>query len=325
MTFNAKPNTYATDHAKITFAASYLAGIAQSHFASILEHDPRSLSLSNWDAFVSEFGGMFGIVNIEIYAEQFIRSMVMGERDNFATHIVRFEEYAFLCNWNYPALQSELYRSLPRRIKDILKTIPRPQHYLELRALCLQIDARYWEDEMENRRLFPRPLPPTPTQTRDHVAQTSRPAQGYNQSRPQPQNQTQRSNLFTSQPRATPQTSNMRNPPSASTVAPRPIQTRDTRPPPPGGTINREELERRRREGLCFNCGSKDHFTRECREKRVMVRATFAIDDDGAEVVESYEVVEDAEDFEGSGEGPVEQVEDDEGKGIATPILPGEV
>jgi hypothetical protein len=148
--FNAKPNTYATDHAKITFAASYLSGTAQSHYASLLEHDPGNPMLTNWDSFVREFGTMFSIVNMEIFAEQMIRSLTMGEHDNFATHIVKFEEYAFLCNWNYPALQAELQRLLLKHIKDILQTIPHPQHYQDLRALCLQIDTRFWEDELEN-------------------------------------------------------------------------------------------------------------------------------------------------------------------------------
>jgi hypothetical protein len=173
MTFFAKPVTYRGDHERISFAASYLTETAQSHYTSLLQHNPHHPALQTWADFIREFGGMFRIANMQVKAEQNLRQLQMTERDHFANHIVQFESYAFESQWNFAALQSELYRSLPIRIKEAMKVIPRPATYQELRNLTMQIDQRFWEFEAEMRQTFPRtPFlpraaadPPTPCPT----------------------------------------------------------------------------------------------------------------------------------------------------------------
>jgi Zinc knuckle len=318
-TFHAKPNTYATDHAKITFAASYFSGIAQNHYASLLEHHPHHQALTSWDFFVREFGNMFGISNMEIFAEQSMRALMMNDRDHFTAHIVRFEEYAFLSQWNYAALQSQLYQSLPKRIKDALRTIPRPPHYLDLRALCLQIDARYWEDEMENRRSYARPLPPTPSAPRDYPHSSTRPASTPYQTRAQAQQP--RTNNPTAPVRAQPSTPTPRNPPQ-STNYQRPIDQRRTRSQTKRTYVSPVEMERRRRERLCFKCGSPDHMAPDCPDREVVVRAMFSINEDGQDFIESYEIEEEAIESEQDGAEPGD--EEAEGNEAATSDQIGE-
>jgi Retrotransposon gag protein len=126
MNFIAKPTTYSTDHKKVSFAASYLKETALNHYTSLLQHDPGNNALHAWDNFTSEFGQMFGVSNTQIEAQQQLRHLEMTDRAHFNSYIVRFEEYAFDSGWNDAALQSELYRSLPYRIKEVMKTIPRP-------------------------------------------------------------------------------------------------------------------------------------------------------------------------------------------------------
>ena len=151
MMFGAKPVTYATDHAKVSFAASYLKDTALSHYTSLLQHDPANPALIHWDAFVAEFGRMFGIANVMIEAQQAIRRLQMKEREHFNSFIIKFEEHAYDTEYNLPGLHAELYRALPERIKNTMQWIPRPADYEELKALARALDLRFWEHEAENR------------------------------------------------------------------------------------------------------------------------------------------------------------------------------
>ena len=126
MTFFMKPVTFQGDHEKVMFTASYLTETAQSHYTSLLQHNPDHPALHSWEGFIREFGGMFGVVNTQIEVDQTLRRLQMTDLDRFSNHIIRFEASAFKSNWNSAALQSELYRSLPIRIKEAMKVIPRP-------------------------------------------------------------------------------------------------------------------------------------------------------------------------------------------------------
>ena len=124
MTFFAKPTTYQGDRERVVFAASYLVESAQNHYTSLLQYSPNHPALHSWDDFIREFGGMFGIANVQVEAEQSLRQLQMTDRDHFTNHIIKFEGHAYDSSWNYAALQSELYRSLPLRIKEVMKVIP---------------------------------------------------------------------------------------------------------------------------------------------------------------------------------------------------------
>ena len=76
---------------------------------------------------------MFGVVNTQLDAKQNLCTMQMQEHDHFETH-------TFETSWNHMALQSELYRSLPAHIKDVMRMIACPDDYYQLRDLAMQID-----------------------------------------------------------------------------------------------------------------------------------------------------------------------------------------
>src|SRR3984893_2324022 len=139
MTFFAKPMTFQGDHEKVTFAASYLTETAQSHYTSLLQYNPDHPALHSWEGFIHEFGGMFGVVNTQIEADQTLRRLQMSENEWFSNHIICFKASAFESNWNSAALQSELYCLLPICIKEAMKVIPQPTTYQELQDLVMQI------------------------------------------------------------------------------------------------------------------------------------------------------------------------------------------
>ena len=108
MTFFMKPTTFRDDHARVTFAASYLTDYAQAHYISLLQHQHQHLATLNWLEFVREFGNMFGIVNTRIEAKQNLWSLQMNDHDHFSQFVIRFEENSFESRWNDATLLSEL-------------------------------------------------------------------------------------------------------------------------------------------------------------------------------------------------------------------------
>jgi hypothetical protein len=271
--FSARPITYEGDLNKVTFAASYLTETTQNHYTSLLQHDPNHPALQTWQGFVQEFGAMFGPANPETDAEQTLRSLQMGERERFASYITRFENHAFETGWNDAALQSELYRTLPVRIKDVMKIAPRARSYRELRDLAMNIDHRFWEYEAETRRNLPPSRPPIPRapDAARPMDQRPRPAEGTTRL-PSP-----------SQPTSRPQPQQPANP--------RPTNPRQNAPPG-NQNVNREEFERRRREGLCINCGGTGHYSINCPSERVVGRATFTLEEGEEEIHETFEMEE---------------------------------
>lgn len=268
MTFYAKPITYRSDHARVTFAASYLTDHAQKHYITLLQYGAAHPATQTWVDFVAEFGYMFGVVNTQVEAQQNLRILQMHDRERFSTFIIRFEENSFESGWNDTALLSELYRALPLRIKEVLKTLPRSRTVQELRDLVMSIDHRHWEYEEENRRTanrvnwvppFRQP-PPRPSQDPRNEGQEGR------TTRPAPERRNP------APPEAKPVSSNR----------PRPADRRSDLP-----RITPEERERRRRENLCYRCGGEGHLGSSCPKFPTISRAIFTVD--GEEVGEEYD------------------------------------
>ncbi|KAG6876689.1 hypothetical protein C0993_001200 [Termitomyces sp. T159_Od127] len=111
--FQAKPLTFQLESSRVAFTALYLQGIAFDHYMALLQFDPNSLVLSNWQAFAQEFSK------------------------------------AYKTGWNYNALQFALCCALPQHIKDVLCLTPKQPSYNGYKALVTQINQQYWEDRSE--------------------------------------------------------------------------------------------------------------------------------------------------------------------------------
>jgi hypothetical protein len=285
MTFFAKPVTFRNDHARVTFAASYLTDHAQAHYMSLLHYGQNHPATLYWIDFTREFGNMFGVVNTRIEAEQNLRQLQMHDRDRFSTFIIRFEEHSFESGWNDTALLSELNRALAPRIKEILKTIPRATSFRQLRDLAMSIDQRHWEYEQENRRTLGRPYAQSgdsrPQVTRDSPdnRQPPRPARDPRRDAPPRDSRPDRPNQ------------------SAQRSPPAPQRPRQPAPPSPDQPTA-EERERRRRDGLCYRCGEPGHFGLNCPKAGAVGRALFTIDEDDIQETFEETPVEDEEHIE---------------------------
>jgi Zinc knuckle./Retrotransposon gag protein. len=288
MTFYAKPITYRSDHARVTFAASYLTDHAQKHYITLLQHGAGHPATQTWVDFVSEFGYMFGVVNTQVEAQQNLRILQMHDRERFSTFIIRFEENSFESGWNDAALLSELYRALPTRIKEVLKTLPRSRTVQELRDLVMSIDLRHWEYEEENRR----------TATRINWVPPVRQPQARPSTEPRTEGQDSRASRPVPE-RRNPVPQDAR-PPSSN--RPRPADRRSDMP-----RISPEERERRRRENLCYRCGGEGHVGSNCPRYPTISRAIFTVD--GEEVTEEYDEEEPEPDPPDSTEESTENVQ----------------
>lgn len=261
MTFAAKPHTYGGDRAKVLFAATYLTDLAQKHYITLLQYQPRHPALYQWNDFVQEFGNMFGNVDAKLEAERAISRIKMKDRENFHHHLTRFEGHAYESGWNFEALRYALQQSLPRRLKNALAMMEnRPKTYQELRQLLSNLDQSYWESVADDE---------------DEQARGQRQAQ-----RTDTNNRTLnrgQANDFSPRPSTS-------RPPNARPSGSRPMGSTQNATAP---TTSNEERERRRREGLCMRCAAKWSVGHVCANRQTTARAVVVLggdddDDDGS-------------------------------------------
>ncbi|KAG6894268.1 hypothetical protein C0992_006810 [Termitomyces sp. T32_za158] len=147
--FQAKPVTFQLDNTCVAFAASYLQGIAFNHYTALLQFEPQSPILSNWQSFVNKFLTKFRVFNTVVEAKDNLFNLRMRSDERFTTFIVRFKKEAYETGWNYNVLRYALRRAFPQRIKDVLRLAPKQPMYEGYKVLVMQVDQRYWEDHSE--------------------------------------------------------------------------------------------------------------------------------------------------------------------------------
>ena len=261
LVFRANPVKFNTDTKQVTYACSYLDGLAFQWYQNALELDEDPLWFDNWNLFKNELQSQFGEVNIEATAERNIRTLNMKTSDNITTYITKFHTLANNLQWNNEALVSEFRQGLAGRIKDELQHVERDHWTLnDLEARCLKIDYRYWERQNERGSETHEPRIVQKTTTTHQQTTNFR-------------NRDPRSN----DPR--PPRSNVEKTTTISTNLP-PLPLDKT------GHVTSAERQRRIDKGLCHYCGGS-HKIDDCPKKKDtgnyqrantrMATATFAI------------------------------------------------
>lgn len=259
MQFQVKPVTFREDIDKITFAASYMIELAGQHWRQIIEHTPNHTALVIWNDFIAEFARMFGVANAVAESEAKISVAKMRNDDRFTQWIVPWETDAFQTGWNFGALRWALIQALPARVNRALEHTPMPETYQAVKALVETVDRSYWSNRAAHSIMGRAAATPTAPRTNGPPAR---------------KNTQQNSTIL----------SNLPNIPANLPRIPAP-----TGPRPP---ISQEERDRRRRERLCLNCGSPEHFLSDCPTRRVIACSIFT--EDGNEVIEEfYEIADD--------------------------------
>jgi hypothetical protein len=157
LNFQSRPKTFSNDRAKVTFAQSYLSGMALEWFEPDLldsaTPDDPPLWMDNYLEFVAELQENFGPHDPTGDAERQIEELDMKENQRINKYVVEFNRLATqLSGWGDSALRRQYYNGLPSRIKDEVCRVGKPSSLPELKLLSQTIDARYWERKAESAR-----------------------------------------------------------------------------------------------------------------------------------------------------------------------------
>ena len=146
--FLAKPTSFATDKAKVTFAATYLRGSAFSWFAPYLEQ--QDSILQDYDRFSQELSSMFGDPDRIASAERALMTLQQNNHPAFQ-YASDFRRIMVDTKWNENALAPIFYRGLRDDVKDELCKLDRPENLSKYMELAIKIDNRLFERRQEKR------------------------------------------------------------------------------------------------------------------------------------------------------------------------------
>jgi hypothetical protein len=144
---------YASDEAKVTFALSYLRGMALEYFEpAILDSDESPDWIDNWSAFIRTLRIQFGPIDPTADAERGLDNLKMQENQHIVKYNVEFTKFAIQTGWDEGVLRHRYYSGLAERIKDVMGQHPKPSTLDDMKLLAHGIDARYWERYREKSR-----------------------------------------------------------------------------------------------------------------------------------------------------------------------------
>ena len=154
LNFQDRPKAFASDRARVTFAQSYLKGMALEWFELDLLNSAnpcaRLLWMDNYAQFVSELKSNFGLHDPVGDAEHQLDNLSMKEGQKINKYVVEFNRLAGqVRGYGNGALHHIFYSGLPDRIKDEISHIGKPRTLDGYRTLAQTIDARYWERKSE--------------------------------------------------------------------------------------------------------------------------------------------------------------------------------
>jgi len=154
LNFQDQAKAFRTDRTKVTFAQSYLKGMALEWFKPDLlgAGDPlnRPIWMTDWEEFVIELQTTFGPHDPVADAEHQLDHLRMKENHRANRYVVDFNRIASqIRGYGDGALRHHFYTGLPDRIKDEISRVGKPRTLNGLRVLTQEIDARYWERKEE--------------------------------------------------------------------------------------------------------------------------------------------------------------------------------
>jgi hypothetical protein len=144
---------YDKDAPKVTFALSYLRGMALEYFEpSILDSDEVPHWMDNWSAFVRTLRTEFGPIDPTGDAENSLDHLKMQDNQHIIKYNVEFNRLAIRTGWDESVLRYRYYTGLAERIKDIMGQQGKPPTLEAMKLLAHTIDSRHWERLREKSR-----------------------------------------------------------------------------------------------------------------------------------------------------------------------------
>ena len=172
-------------------------------------------------------------------AERELQKLKQGTKE-FSAHLSEFQSLMAVLRWDERAKRAALYNSLSEEIKDVLASTPypAPEEYMPYVRMIQHVDQQLRARSAEKRGKGP--VNPTtsnkPVQTRPAPSTSTNPRDSWDNPR-----YTGAAPMDLSGQRRTPEQQAL--------------------------------YDRRRTEGACTSCGSKDHWRRDCNRRRPPIRA----------------------------------------------------
>jgi len=259
--FQDRAKAFRLDRAKVTFTQSYLKGMTLEWFEPDLLHSgdladhPRWMD--SWVHFVAELQSTFGPHDPIADAEHQLEHLRMKDAHHVTWYIVDFNQLASqVQDYGDGALRRLFYSGLPDRLKDEIARVGKPLTLHGLRALCQEIDARYWERKDEISRTTKSQPTPSPTKPSNSGGNSSNSGQEKSKTG-NPANSSGSSNANSNQ----------------SSSGSRPDLTNKLGK---DGKLTADERKRHLENNLCMFCGGTGHFADNCPKKTKKAKAHAA-------------------------------------------------
>jgi len=248
LNFQDHPKAFASDHARVTFAQSYLKGMALEWFEPDLLNstNPRArpLWMDNYAQFVSELKSNFGPHDPVGDAEHQLDNLSMKEGQKINKYMVEFNRLAGQVHgYGDGTLHHIFYSGLPDRVKDEISHVGKPRTLDGYRTLAQTIDTRYWERKSEVARQ-------TKTSTTSSSNSTSK---GNSSASSDSKGKTKEKD-----------NKNKSSDKSKSSSSAKPTSSETPAHLGKDGKLTEEECQRRIKDKLCMFCRQPGHMARDC-------------------------------------------------------------
>ena len=154
LNFQDRQRAFNADRAKVTFAQSYLKGMALEWFKpdllGTLDVYDCPLWMDDWREFVTELQLQFGLHDPIGDAKHQLDNLWMKDMQRIVRYIMEFNCLTSqLKGYGDATLRHKFYTGLPNRIKDKICHVGKPRQLEDLHSLAQSIDTCYWERKEE--------------------------------------------------------------------------------------------------------------------------------------------------------------------------------
>jgi len=259
--FQDRAKAFRLDRAKVTFAQSYLKGMTLEWFEPDLLNSGNPADhprwMDSWVHFVAELQSTFGPHDPIADAEHQLEHLRMKDAHRITRYIVDFNRLASqVQDYGDGALRRLFYSGLPDRLKDEIARVGKPLTLHGLRALCQEIDTRYWERKDEISRTTKSQPTSSPTKPSNSGGNSSNSGQEKSKTgNPSSSANSSGSSKVTS---------------NQSSSGSRPDLTNKLGK---DGKLTADERKRRLDNNLCMFCRGTGHFADNCPKKTKKAKA----------------------------------------------------
>jgi len=260
--FQDRAKAFCQDRARVMFAQSYLKGMTLEWFeldllnsGNLADH-PRWMD--SWVHFVAELQSTFGPHDPVADAEHQLEHLQMKDSYWVTRYIVDFNCLASqVQDYGDGALHRLFYSGLLDRLKDEIARVRKPLTLNGLRALCQEIDTRYWECKDKISR----------TTKSQSTSSTTKPSNSRGNTPKSSQAKTGNSPSSANTSGSSKATSNQ------SSSGSKPDLTNKLGK---DGKLTADECKWRLENNLCMFCGGTGHFVDNCPKKSKKAKAHAA-------------------------------------------------